>query len=206
MIPDHYATLGIADDASPAEIRAARRRLLRRHHPDAATGSVAAAEARTRAILVAGEILLDPRARAEYDAALSRIRRVRGIRGGTFARSPSAPRDLTCPGCLRVNARTTRHACIYCGEGIGDTPRPVRVTPMAREVAGRSPLLDLVAGALLGTFAGAIAMLAIPWSDQITGEIALMMMGLPALSCALVASLAADRVHDWISDHLPRRA
>lgn len=70
----HYEVLGVADDASLAEIRRAYVRLARAHHPDRhAHGSVAeraSAEQRMRAINAAWSELRDPDRRRQYDLGL----------------------------------------------------------------------------------------------------------------------------------------
>lgn len=104
-----------------------------------------------------------------------------------------------------MNPQTRRHSCLFCGEGIGDTPTPVRTTPLRRQVEGRYRGLDMACGTLLGMFGGAVAMLAIPWDLPITEELALFMMACPALVLALAGSLFGDRFWDWLSDALESR-
>jgi curved DNA-binding protein CbpA len=62
-IPDPYRVLGVDRDATPAEIKAAHRRLAKRFHPDAA----AADEPVFLAVQGAYELLKDPLRRAEWD-------------------------------------------------------------------------------------------------------------------------------------------
>jgi molecular chaperone DnaJ len=65
---NHYDVLGVAADASPAEVRAAFRRLARANHPDtSASGSVES----LAAINDAWRVLGDPTSRAAYDRALA---------------------------------------------------------------------------------------------------------------------------------------
>lgn len=74
---DAYAVLGVRPDASPQELKAAHRRLVRRHHPDHAPPEKRArATERAREINVAYGLVRDPEARASYD----RLRRLRGAR------------------------------------------------------------------------------------------------------------------------------
>jgi curved DNA-binding protein CbpA len=85
---DFYATLGIATSATATEIRRAHRRLVKRHHPDlassarASTGK-ASAEAEMKRVNLAASVLLDPSARARYDAL-----RARGAGQWPFAEEP----------------------------------------------------------------------------------------------------------------------
>jgi curved DNA-binding protein len=67
---DHYATLGLHQRCTEAQIRAAYRLLAKQCHPDVNGGS-ASSQARTRELNAAYEILSDPHARAEYDAELA---------------------------------------------------------------------------------------------------------------------------------------
>ncbi len=63
---DYYATLGVAKDASQADIKKAFRRLARENHPDVNKGD-AAAEKRFKEISEANEVLSDPEKRKAYD-------------------------------------------------------------------------------------------------------------------------------------------
>ncbi|MFO8075136.1 MAG: J domain-containing protein [Actinomycetota bacterium] len=66
---DAYAVLGVAPTASQAELKAAHRRLVRRHHPDlVAPEQRAAATRRVQRINVAYGLVRDPESRAAYDA------------------------------------------------------------------------------------------------------------------------------------------
>jgi molecular chaperone DnaJ len=64
---DFYAILGVSQDAEPAEIKKAYRRLARQHHPDQNAGDTAA-EQRFKDIGEAHAVLSDPKQRREYDA------------------------------------------------------------------------------------------------------------------------------------------
>ncbi len=68
---DYYATLGVARDASPEEIKKAFRRLARTHHPDVAKDK-STAGAKFQEINEAYEVLSDPGKRAKYDQLSTR--------------------------------------------------------------------------------------------------------------------------------------
>jgi DnaJ-class molecular chaperone len=63
---DPYQILGVPKDASEAAIRAAYRKLAKRHHPDLNPGKPEATE-RFKAINAANDILSDPVKRGRYD-------------------------------------------------------------------------------------------------------------------------------------------
>ena len=67
--PDYYAILGVLPAASRGEVRAAYRRLARRHHPDVNPPDEddVAANKFMRQLNDAYEVLNDPRRRAAYD-------------------------------------------------------------------------------------------------------------------------------------------
>ncbi|MFZ4484130.1 MAG: DnaJ C-terminal domain-containing protein [Chthoniobacterales bacterium] len=67
--PDHYATLGLDRHCTTAEIRAAYRRLVKRHHPDV-NRAAADATASVQSLNTAHETLRDPARRAAYDREL----------------------------------------------------------------------------------------------------------------------------------------
>jgi curved DNA-binding protein len=63
---DYYATLGVAKAAAAKDIKAAFRKLARKHHPDVNPGDKAA-ESRFKEINEAYEVLGDPEKRRKYD-------------------------------------------------------------------------------------------------------------------------------------------
>ena len=63
---DYYKVLGIAKAATQKDIKAAYRKLARKHHPDMNPGN-AKAEARFKEINEANEVLSDPEKRQRYD-------------------------------------------------------------------------------------------------------------------------------------------
>ncbi len=107
---DYYRILGVAKTASDKEIKAAYRKLARKHHPDVNPGNKEA-EARFKQINEANEVLGDREKRKRYDelganwnafgrggaagAALARRRRARRLRGprrgGRLLRTSSGP-------------------------------------------------------------------------------------------------------------------
>jgi curved DNA-binding protein len=62
---DYYATLGVARDATEADIKKAFRKLARKYHPD--VSKEADAEARMKEVNEAYAVLSDPEKRAAYD-------------------------------------------------------------------------------------------------------------------------------------------
>jgi curved DNA-binding protein len=64
---DYYKILGVPRDASEKDIKAAFRKLARKHHPDMNKGD-AKAEARFKEINEANAVLSDPEKRRQYDA------------------------------------------------------------------------------------------------------------------------------------------
>lgn len=63
-VPDPYRVLGVRRDSTPAEVKAAHRRLAKRHHPDSPGGE----RLRFLAIQAAYQLLSDPLQRREWDA------------------------------------------------------------------------------------------------------------------------------------------
>ncbi|MDQ6748157.1 MAG: DnaJ domain-containing protein, partial [Candidatus Dormibacteraeota bacterium] len=63
---DYYATLGVPKTAAPKEIKAAFRKLARKHHPDLNPNDPAAT-ARFKEVNEANEVLSDPEKRTRYD-------------------------------------------------------------------------------------------------------------------------------------------
>src|ERR1035441_11007667 len=63
---DYYDVLGVAANASDAEIKKAFRKLARKYHPDVAKDKTSA-EIRFKEINEANEVLSDPDKRRKYD-------------------------------------------------------------------------------------------------------------------------------------------
>ena len=88
---DLYRVLGLERTATPAEIRGAYRRLVRRSHPDLQPHSHTCAQRRMVELNIAASVLLDPDRRAEYD-----LGRERTARRGTT--TPRARQRRAAPG------------------------------------------------------------------------------------------------------------
>lgn len=67
MAADPYATLGVARDASPEDIKRAYKKLARANHPDLHPGQPER-EAKFKAVSAANALLSDPARRARFDA------------------------------------------------------------------------------------------------------------------------------------------
>ena len=82
---DYYSSLGVAKTASQKEIKAAYRKLARKHHPDVNQGDKSA-EGRFKEINEAYEVLGDPEKRKKYDDLGANWRQYEqaGAAGGGF--------------------------------------------------------------------------------------------------------------------------
>lgn len=81
-VPDYYDVMGVAEDASPEDIKKAYRRLARKYHPD--VSSAADAEAKFKQVGEAYEVLKDADKRAEYD----NLRKYGAFNDGQFRPPP----------------------------------------------------------------------------------------------------------------------
>jgi len=94
---DLYAIFGTARDATQAQISAAYRTLLRRHHPDtrapADTSHDAIADAALQRVLAAYAVLSDPARRRNYDERTSPRSSPRRIEARPIQASPIRPFD-----------------------------------------------------------------------------------------------------------------
>lgn len=84
---DYYTTLGVARDASEAEIKKAFRKLARQHHPDVAKDKKSA-EAKFKEINEAHEVLSDPEKRKKYDQLGANWQNAGAYPQGGFAGGP----------------------------------------------------------------------------------------------------------------------
>lgn len=88
MLPDHYATLGLARRSTVAQIRAAYRVLAAEHHPDRNPDSPEALQ-RMQELNAAHETLSDPVRRRIYDRDLDESNRESKTRSGRIMRNVS---------------------------------------------------------------------------------------------------------------------
>jgi len=104
---DYYKIMGVKRSASEAEVKAAYRRLARKHHPDMNPGDKQAAE-RFKELNEAYEVLSKPELRSRYDGL-----------GGLFGRFspqtgsnpfPTGRRPASTPGAATGTARSGRPA------------------------------------------------------------------------------------------------
>lgn len=106
--PDHYATLGLDRDCSAEDIRAAYRLLAKRYHPDVNAGS-SDADARTRALNAAYEVLSDAASRKAHDQAREvEAASARPARNGGLKRSLSEEVQLSIAELLRGTTLSLR--------------------------------------------------------------------------------------------------
>ncbi|MGD8487155.1 MAG: J domain-containing protein [Chloroflexota bacterium] len=101
---DYYATLGVAKDASQADIKKAFRRLARENHPDVNKGD-AAAEKRFKEISEANEVLSDPEKRKAYDQLGANWKAYQQAGGEPFAGFGGAGGAGGFPGGVRFEYR-----------------------------------------------------------------------------------------------------
>ena len=87
---DYYRILAVDSTADDATIKAAFRRLARRHHPDVAR--TARAARRFHEIREAYEVLCDPERRARYDEVYRARRARRCVAGGRQRSTIRAPK------------------------------------------------------------------------------------------------------------------
>jgi curved DNA-binding protein len=103
---DPYAVLGVDPGATPAQIREAFRKLVRRRHPDTSTGPAQVPD--VNAVIEAYRILTDPAARARLDPAPEP------------PTAPSPPRgEWACPRCAGTGSESHRERCPGCA-GTGE--------------------------------------------------------------------------------------
>ncbi len=134
-----YLILGLEQDASPADIERAYRRLSRRYHPGVNPGD-RAAEAMFRQITEAYETLSDPSRRRQYDDGAApagrRRRRRRCSSRSSISRCPrAARRRRRSPSCSR-RCCTRCPALAPCGRKRARTFTPTLTIDFAASIRG----------------------------------------------------------------------
>ena len=116
-----YHVLEIPYNASPRQIRKAKRRLLFLYHPDRNPGNLETAERKTRQILEAAKILENPERRRQYDTVHRSYRSTRretpaDAGTGDSARGGDAGAPMICPHCGYKNFKLAHYGrCMLCG-------------------------------------------------------------------------------------------
>jgi curved DNA-binding protein CbpA len=140
-VPDLYRVLGVARDASRADIAHAYRREVRATHPDSHPQE-AGDPARFRALAEAYKVLSDPARRSAYDRAV-------GPPPASAASSPAAQVPPAWPaGPGRMPAARTPGPPLWAGPARIDPPdgRPARYAPREGYAEpGERDLLALIA-------------------------------------------------------------
>ncbi len=111
---DFYKILGVAKDASDADIKKAYRKLARQHHPDTNAGNTAS-EKKFKDISEAYSVLSDPDERQQYDA-------IRAMGGG----ARFAPAAVAAAPVAGLASRTSLAVCSPAAADAtpADTARP----------------------------------------------------------------------------------
>ncbi len=129
---DYYAALGVAKDASAAEIKKAYRKLARELHPDKNPGN-AEAEARFKEVSEAYDVLSDDKTRKEYDEARSLFGAGADAAADSAAaasRPATARRRSTCPtSSATPPVRPTSATCSAICSATPGPPAPGRGRP-----------------------------------------------------------------------------
>jgi len=103
-LPDHYAILGIAATASPAEITHAYRRRVRSQHPDihSTTTPPDTGVEELSAMAAAYAVLRDPARRADYDHQRQSTTTISTPPAPSSSAPPATPQRRQQPPPLRV--------------------------------------------------------------------------------------------------------
>ena len=111
---DYYEVLGVARDASAAEIKKAYRRMAMKFHPDRNPDD-ADADAKFKEASEAAEVLTDDNKRQQYDQYVMTMDLEDAVRGSE--QKIKVPTLVECMECLGTGARrgTSQSDCIQCG-------------------------------------------------------------------------------------------
>ena len=118
--PDPYGALGVASDATAAQIKQAYRRLALKNHPD--VNKAADAEAAFARIAAAYTILSDPEKRAEYDSSWRYRNGARKGASSTAQRSSPSSRSTSSSSSRADRSRDSAGG----GRGFDDAAERVR--------------------------------------------------------------------------------
>ena len=118
--PDPYGALGVASDATAAQIKQAYRRLALKNHPD--VNKAADAEAAFARIAAAYTILSDPEKRAEYDSSWRYRNGARNRSSSTAQRSSPSSRSTSSSSSRADRSRDSAGG----GRGFDDAAERVR--------------------------------------------------------------------------------
>jgi|HubBroStandDraft_1064217.scaffolds.fasta_scaffold51402_2 DnaJ-class molecular chaperone len=140
MTKDPYAILGVARNASAADIKAAYRRLAKRLHPDISPGNDAH-EQRFKEVASAYDLLSDPQKRARFDRGeIDAVGAERGWGsrpGGTGRRGPDSNGGVSLDEILAEVLGRRRRDSHAAGERAGNATETLRLGFIEAALGGK---------------------------------------------------------------------